>query len=95
MKTKLLKKVRKRFEIIKVDKLSERTKYSNPHWNVIDNVELMGLPLYYIYDNDELIGNIFAKTEEEIKEILIRNIKEQYAEKFPKKDKITKIWHIQ
>ena len=94
MKTKLLKKVRKRFEIIRVDFLSERTKYENPYWNVVYNAEIRGLPLYYVHDKDKMIHNKFAKTEEEIKEILIEIIKEQYSEKFPKrnKDKMSKIW---
>jgi hypothetical protein len=101
MKVKLLKKIRKRFSIIKVEELS-----SNPTYYDLVREAKLGLPYYVVDDNefDTLQKDIFStfaplqgvyKTHEKAINALHRNIVSLYSEKFRHKDsKETKVWWI-
>lgn len=90
MKTKLLRKVRKRFEIVKYDEIA-----SNSGWFLTEAKEGLGLPFYVFYDNDSLGYNPIAnKDYNVVYNYLVKVIVDTYKEKFRHKDSIkTKIWY--
>lgn len=89
MKTKLLKKVRKSYLIIKYDELP-----SNANVILRDCSKQHGLPFYAVWQNDRFIPFIGStKTYKDAMDILIKKIVERYYEKFRHKNgKIEKVW---
>lgn len=89
MKVKLLKKVRKRYSIIRVDKV---TRSSNENFNIFK--EDWGLPFYYVKDNyDSWTCWDYSKTKKEALANLSKLITKDYRDKFIKKEKTTsKVW---
>lgn len=88
MKTRLLKKIRKRYSITRVDSLS-----SKPiSWEKAYKDEL-GLPYHKLYDSEDEYLDIF-KTYDACYEILKKWIIKDYGEKFRHKPgKETKVWY--
>jgi len=99
MKVKLLKKVRKRWDINCIWELP-----SDAHWELDRVVERLGLPFYIIMDNDvsnedryvhqriSLDDDVF-RTYEEAHKSLTKRIVSAYEEKFRHSDgKATKVW---
>lgn len=89
MKTKLLKKVRKRFEIIRIDKLGT----DSPDWFYDYNLVP---PFYYLIDHDDsfALHNRANADYGILYYRLLSLIKEEYPHKpSHKKQKITKIWY--
>jgi hypothetical protein len=88
MKAKLLKKVRKRYSIVRIDELS-----SNPTEMELWAVKHRGLPFYRLTDYNDCAIKYF-KTEEESITVLKLWIIADYGEKFRHKDtKQTKVWY--
>ena len=92
MKTKLLKKVRKRFEIIRVDRVDDPDHY----YNKLDLDLNPGYPCYLLFDNDDpdvLFLNV-SKDYEYIYERLRERITKVYYKKFKKHViKTQKVWY--
>ena len=92
MKVKLLKKVRKRYEIIKVSELgSDLPDYMKDYFLYV------GLPCYHVIDKDtswSFSRNlILCKTKELALTQLSEWILEDYSEQFRHKDgKVEKVW---
>jgi len=90
MKTRLLKKVRKRYTITKIDELASNA------GNVYEAVkEEYGVPFYVLDDAQDGFGihTKFFKTFDEAREKLCKCIASDYREKFRHKDeKSSKVW---
>ena len=90
MKTKLLKKIRKRYSITRIDELA-----SNAGNVYVGAKHYHGLPFYVLEDakDDWDIDRKFFKTFEEAREMLCEWIIFDYGEKFRHKpEKSTKVW---
>lgn len=85
MKVKLLKKVRKRYVIEKIECLSNE-KLKNFDWWLKDNIRVFGYPFYCIYDNylDEYLA-IREQSMISILDRLQRHIVCYYKSDFPRK----------
>lgn len=93
MKVKLLKKVRKSYTIIRVDKLASN---SGDVYPII--AERKGLPFFVLIDNEECFGcrTRYYKTFDEAKANLWLWILHAYGEKFRHKDgKEIKVWYTE
>jgi DNA phosphorothioation-dependent restriction protein DptG len=94
MKVKLLRRVRKRYSIVRIDQLASN---ANEWDQKIANIT--GLPFYRIIDNDRPSSWISkyrydCKLIEDAKEKLIQIIVNDYKEQFRHKDAvITKVWY--
>jgi len=91
MKVKLLKKIRKRYVITRIDELA-----SNASSTKIDAKNKLGLPLYCLSDRNGtwLKGNIYTNTIDNAKIVLLEWIRYDYYEKIKHSDgKATKIWY--
>ncbi len=91
MKVKLLKKIRKRFEIHRYDELS-----SNPSEILLSVVARVGLPFYMVKDNQDAFrySTKFFGTFEEARTELCQWILKEYGEKFRSKPaKVVKVWY--
>jgi hypothetical protein len=91
MKTKLLKKVRKRYEIVRVDRLATDC----CQW-LDDMAELYGLPFFLIKDlSDDWRGRKAFGNFKDAQQGLINWIKSDYREQFKHKPTIqVKVWHV-
>ncbi len=89
MKTRLLKKIRKRFSIIRIDELA-----SDDIQTFHDNAKVLGMPFFQFKDRwDFGYGSRYFRTFEEAKAHLYKRITQEYSEKFRHKDgKETKLW---
>ena len=94
MKVKLLKKVRKRFVINRIDSLSNASMREGDRLDV-DFAKRNGFPFYEVFDKEDGFGYSYElfKTEIEAKEELIAQIISCYRRYYNKKDNKTKIWH--
>lgn len=94
MKTKLLKKVRKRYEIIRIDELSNRANRS-----FIEFKNKYGLPFFQIIDNEyeyEFYEFYLCYTYKEALNKLIELIHTRYVDKMrfkTKRNKTSKVWY--
>jgi hypothetical protein len=92
MKTKLLKKVRKNFEIIRIDKLA-----SNAEEYKICATKKLGLPFFIVYNKSHIDSyryGIVFKTFQEAKNYILNIILITYKEKFKHDDgKQEKVWY--
>lgn len=92
MKTKLLKKIRKRFSIIKVDELG-----SSPCCFYEKCYKKYGLPFFYIQDKELRFFSEYEdgfKTIEDAMDALSKTIVNIYSESFRHKDDICSIvWY--
>lgn len=87
MKTRLLKKIRKRYSITKVEELASDacSEYRNA------KVEF-GMPFYVLEDSEWFTGEIY-KSFDEAKDRLSKWIIKDYGEQFRHKpEKSTKVW---
>jgi hypothetical protein len=84
MKTKLLKKIRKRLSIIRIDKLA-----SDAGETLQDNAKIFGMPFFQFKDSWDSWGYYSRcfRTFEEAKEFLWKYIIKEYSEKFRHEDK--------
>jgi len=92
MKVKLLKKIRKRYEITKVEDIG-----TDPSWRYKTASKKYGLPFYGIYDNEDSNCTEFFADEELDKAIeKIREwIRSEYTHKIKgRKGKYKKAWHV-
>lgn len=88
MKTKLLKIVRKRFEIIRVDDIG-----SDPSDWLEFCISVHGLPLDFLCDKKGIYDYIPILIPHH--EFLLNVIRAEYSKKVkPKKMKSTKIWYV-
>lgn len=90
MKTRLLKKVRKRYYITRVDELASNV--GEVYRRIYDQY---GLPFYVLSDSEDSFGiyTRFFKTYDNAREKLCEWIISDYGEKFRHKDeKSTKVW---
>jgi hypothetical protein len=92
MKVKLLKKVRKRYSIHKVNEIGELS----PTFILECYEELNQLPFYYLTDNDneDYIG--YSTSYDNIYEFLVTKIHKTYLARMKRKDKktqIDKVWY--
>lgn len=89
MKIKLLKKVRKRFQIFRIDELS-----SNPTELKLECAKDWGLPFYVLKDTDTLEREtIYCANLPRAKAELSTIIHETYKEQFKHKpEKNVKVW---
>jgi hypothetical protein len=92
MKTKLLKKIRKRYTIIKIDELA-----SNACNFYKDAKNEYGFPFFVLRDNKnnwELLSQC-SKDFKEARENLCKWIISDYSEKFRHKDEVSsKVWWV-
>ena len=98
MKVKLLKKIRKRFEIIRIDELS-----TNPtSAALIACYRNHGLPMFYVKDNEDSMDmwlwthsyDRYTKTKEEALDLIKQRIHNLYFEQFKHKEgKSEKVWY--
>jgi len=92
MKTKLLKKIRRRFEIFEISELP-----SNANEFFIDYERRWGLPFYQLKDknNSFLLGQIVVfRTFHDAKDEILKIVLREYSEKFRHRDgMITKVWY--
>ena len=94
MKIKLLKKIRKRYEIIKVDDIgSDASEYYFKMKNVL------GLPFYVLHDTEDDIQNMFDEYKHYFSDyndaysLLVDWINDAYSEQFRHKDEVSsKVW---
>lgn len=92
MKTKLLKQVRKRFEILKVDKI-DYNELSIEDKIKVKSLNVLTSPFYIVYDNDWNM-KYFARNISESENILKLLIKEVYSHKRKIQGfKTIKIWY--
>lgn len=90
MKTRLLKKIRRRFSIIRIDELASDAGETLRH-----NAKTFGMPFFHLKDSWDSWGycSIYFRTLEEAKTHLCKRIVKEYSEKFRHKDgKETKVW---
>jgi len=94
MKVKLLKKVRKRFIINRIDSLSNSSMRIEDRVDV-DFAKRNGFPFYEVIDKEDGYGFRYRvfKSEKEAKGRLMEMIHSNYARDHEKKDKKTKIWY--
>lgn len=93
MKTKLLKKIRKRYEIVKVTKVSSSTEMWN--WFYMDCEKEFGLPFFVLEDNADSWRTRAFTTQEKAYDQLRKWIKSDYEYHIKKDEsKTTKIWHV-
>lgn len=90
MKAKLLKKVRKRFSISRIDDIG-----SHPIDKYKTAKKEYGCPFYLIEDKEDFRQCLnIRKTEEEAKKLLLEIILKTYSKDFKyRKTKSTKIWY--
>jgi len=96
MKVKLLKKIRKDFEIFRVNEL-----VSNAPSYKIDAAKELGLPFYILYDKKYeenyyygIITPDIFKTFQDAKDDMLDTILKRYKEKFRHKEgKEEKVWY--
>ena len=91
MKVKLLKKVRKRYSITRVDELA-----SNAGECYCHIAKSYGLPFFVLNDNEDCFGwrDGYYKTLDEAITRLSKVIQKDYGEKFRHSDgKQTKVWY--
>lgn len=91
MKTRLLKKIRKRYKIIRIDEIASD---ANPTLTAMKRV--YSVPFYKLSDGDDDYGicTEFFKTFEEARERLCEWIICDYEEKFRHRDeKSSKVWY--
>jgi hypothetical protein len=93
MKAKLLKKVRKRFSIIRIDELG-----SSPCSFYVKCNRMFGLPFFYIQDENQndylLVFEVGFKTLEAAMIGLNQRIIRIYGESFRHKDEVySKVWY--
>lgn len=91
MKVKLLKKVRKRYSIVRVDKIG-----TNPGWLYRHCEKEIGIPFYILRDDQDGLGfrTVATKEFDNVKEKLCKWIKEDYTHKVRKKKTVeVKVWH--
>ena len=92
MKAKLLKKIRKRYSIIKHNKLA-----SNPTMEENNAESEFGLPFYALQDHEirnSIIFTKYFKSFEEARERLDKWIISDYGEKYRHKEAVTqKLWY--
>lgn len=87
MKVKLLKKIRKRYTIIRIDELA-----SNAGELYVYRSQQFGLPFFVLSDDEDYFG--FYATYAEARESLCKWIIQDYTEKFRHKNgKETKVWY--
>jgi len=102
MKVKLLKKVRKRYEIVRIDQLSNKPEKSLGMFELVwqrclnECKKRHGIPFYVAKDNDQL--NAFYcghKEYDQVLEELRTKIRFDYAPKIKQQKEISvKLWHI-
>ena len=92
MKTKLLKKVRKRYEIVKVTELSS----SHEMWNTfnMDSERKFGLPFFILRDLNDSWRDRSAKDIDVLLETLQEWIRFDYAKTKKSKHIEEKVWHV-
>ena len=73
MKTKLLKKIRKRYSITRIDSIANNTDYV---WKKYS--QNIGFPLYYVMDDHNDYYNEGFRTYKESYEYLLKLIKNSY-----------------
>lgn len=92
MKVKLLKKIRKRYEIEKVTKVSSSTEMWN--WWYKDCEKDLGLPFFVLSDNNDSWRASAHRTYEKAYERLRQNIRTDYTHKIKKDETISEVvWH--
>lgn len=92
MKIRLLKKIRKRYEINRIDELASNATEIE---RIAENEN--GLPFYELVDIKDYRWGYYSlhRTLQSAKDTLLEVVLEQYSEKFRHKDgKRTKVWHI-
>jgi len=92
MKTRLLKRIRKRYAITKVDKLASDA--CHPHTAA---KSVYGLPFYVLEDDEDKYGFFtkYFKTFEEARKKLCQWIIIDYGEKFRHKDEVSsRAWWV-
>jgi hypothetical protein len=99
LKIKLLKKVRKRYSIVRVDEIGSKP----TNWYLYNKTNF-GIPFYVVKDRKSETGNMYQRYHSRdtasgnIKtamQIIINYVIQDYTEKFRHKDKKeTKIWHL-
>lgn len=88
MKIKLLKKVRKRFQIYRIDELS-----SSPTVTELECVSDWGLPFYEILDLKDDYRNLYCQNNETALSNIRKWIRDDYYEKFKHKpEKKVNVW---
>lgn len=89
MKVKLLKKVRKRFQIFRIDEIaSNSTKLQR------ECVKDWGLPFYQIKDTEDIYSHYCRDSITAINKIR-EYIRKEYTEEFKHKpEKKVKVWHL-
>jgi hypothetical protein len=100
MKVKLLKKIRKRFEIVRIDELASNAPHILKYFKS-DH----GLPFFYVMDND--LFDIMDDCEDlrwrekgfknvnDAKDYILKRILYKHSEQFRHKDgKQTKVWWV-
>jgi len=90
MKTRLLKKVRKQYSIVRIDELASNASEVHRYC-----AKEYGLPFYEVQDKDTVFDSFCKcfKTYPESFEYLQKLILSRYSEQFRHKDaKITKVW---
>lgn len=92
MKVKLLKKVRKRYSIARIDELASNA------GNVYKGMgKSLGLPFFVLEDQNDSFGyqTEFFKTFEEARDKIIEWVISDYGEKFRHKDEVSeKVWYV-
>lgn len=89
MKTKLLKKIRKQYEIVKVEKIASDAGSAQQNM-----VEEYGLPFYILYDYTTGWGDKYCKDYNDAHEKLMDKILNRYSEKFRHNDGVyKKVWY--
>lgn len=90
MKTKLLKKVRKRFEIMEI------TKIDSTEDSVFSEALELGyhLPLFYLDDNQSSLYYYLSESYNSVYEALVNRIRTKYGHTRKKKRTVTnKLWY--
>ena len=88
MKTKLLKKIRKRYEVFRVDNID---KYNQMY--AFRGITKEQLPVYYVIDNDDGFIVVYD-TRDMCLEQIKHYIKRYYSHlRKNDKDSFTKVWH--
>lgn len=89
MKTNLLKKVKKRFEIVRIDELPK-----SPNYFITLAAERWQFPFYQIIDKKESIGfnNLYCSDINKAFEEIIYIVRKEYKNK--QKQKNIKIWPL-
>ena len=94
MKVKLLKKVRKRYSIERIDFVSERYMLDNPYTRITYHAQHNEFPIYQLIDNVEY-GTYTSNNYNDVYEWLLQSIRRDYTHLMQNKILIkkTKIWY--